>query len=160
MQVGNGRLFAAITRLQFAGGCKALGEWEWDGGGGGASAEEVLASGFTVQRERQGGFKSRASAIVTQSFHFTNKRLTAYSDSLVLILSARAALPSTRQPHNVIPASRMQRPEGQGLCAPTKICATLTDIKKNEKKGGGMGTGGWGGDKDAVVLVFFQQEPF
>lgn len=68
-----------------------------------------------------------------------NKRLTAYSDSLVLILSAPASLPFTNQRQNVIPASKMHRPEGQGLCAPTKICATLTDIQKIQKKKEGGG---------------------
>lgn len=86
------------------------------------------ASQRIYSSERQGCFKSKASAIVRESFHFVNKRLTAYSDSLVLILSARAPLPFTNQRQNVIPASKMHRPEGQGLCAPTKICATLTDI--------------------------------
>lgn len=63
-----------------------------------------------------------------------NKRLTAYSDSLVLILSAPASLPFTNQRQNVIPASKTRGPEGQGLCALTKICATLTDIQKIQKK--------------------------
>lgn len=94
------------------------------------------ASQRIYSSERRSCFKSKASAIVTQSFHFMNKRLTAYSDSLVLILSARAPLPFTNQRQNVIPASKMQRPEGQGLCAPTKICATLTDNKKGEESGG------------------------
>lgn len=102
---------------------------------GGALGEEVLARGFTVQRDRL--LQKQSSTIVRESFHFMNKRLTAYSDSLVLILSAPASLPFTNQRQNVIPASKTHRPEGQGLCAPTKICATLTDIQKIQKKKGG-----------------------
>lgn len=108
-------------------GVKRWGEGRWGRG----------ASRRIYSWERQGCFKSKASAIVTESFHFMNKRLTAYSDSLVLILSARAPLPFTNQRQNVIPASKMQRPEGQGLCAPTKILATLTDILKKRERGGG-----------------------
>lgn len=54
-----------------------------------------------------------------------NKRLTAYSDSLVLILSALTSLPFTDQWQNVIPASKKHTDqEDRGLCATTKTCAS------------------------------------
>lgn len=60
-----------------------------------------------------------------------NKRLTAYSDSL-LILSAPASLPFTKQRQNVIPASKNAQTGRMGLmCNKQNLC--LTDIQK--KKG-------------------------
>lgn len=120
--VGKKKRLALCNRTPAVSGGKTL---------GGALGEEVLARGFTVQRDRL--LQKQSSTIVRESFHFMNKRLTAYSDSLVLILSAPASLPFTNQRQNVIPASKMHRPEGQGLCAPTKICDTLTDIQKKKK---------------------------
>lgn len=63
-----------------------------------------------------------------------NKQLTAYSDSLVLILSALASLPFNSQRQNTIRASQTRRPGGRGLCATTKICAILTDVKNKSEK--------------------------